>query len=549
AGDPEKAKALCFPIMHMAKSNARLAFVLGASELSTGDVVGALDHLYHAIRLAPENPLHVIQIAGIMHNQGLSNEAVRLVEQICEIRGDATFRAMAASLRLPVIARSLDHMRRCRAEYEKAVEALEAVDLPVDQSQLLLIRTNFLSVYQGVDDRIFQEKIAAFYRRLCPALSYRAAHLDEAPGGGGKKTIAFISTNLRNHTVGKLYRGIIRELDRSRFRVIVFAPDAPGDEISNAIHAAADSWHILPKDLSAARSTIAAERPDLIYYTDIGMEPLTYFLAFARLAKVQCVSWGHPVTTGIDGIDYFISCADLEGEDATSRYLEKLIQLSRPPTCLYEFQTPGAGEAPTLDFAEGKTLYCCPQSLFKIHPDFDQILIELLRRDRAGVAVFIEGLPGWSGILMDRWRAIDIDCVSRIYFLPKLDQGPFLALLRAADVILDSVHFGGGISSAEAIAQGTPIVTWPSLPNLYARVTLGYYRVIGMEDCIAGSAEEYVELALRLGRDKEWRDEISARIRERSPLLFERKLVLDELTSFFERALEMSATAGYSGSS
>ncbi len=38
---------------------------------------------------------------------------------------------------------------------------------------------------------------------------------------------------------------------------------------------------------------------DILFYPDLGMTPLTYFLAFARLAPVQCVSWGHPVTTGI----------------------------------------------------------------------------------------------------------------------------------------------------------------------------------------------------------------------------------------------------------
>ena len=71
------------------------------------------------------------------------------------------------------------------------------------------------------------------------------------------------------------------------------------------------------------------------------MDPITYFLAFARLAKVQCVSWGHPVTTGLTTIDYFVSHQLLEEEDpvaAQSHYSEKLILLSQPPTYLYPFQ-------------------------------------------------------------------------------------------------------------------------------------------------------------------------------------------------------------------
>ena len=47
-------------------------------------------------------------------------------------------------------------------------------------------------------------------------------------------------------------------------------------------------------------------------YLDVGMDPMTYFLAFARLAPVQCVTWGHPVTTGVPNMDYFISSDLLE---------------------------------------------------------------------------------------------------------------------------------------------------------------------------------------------------------------------------------------------
>jgi protein O-GlcNAc transferase len=31
---------------------------------------------------------------------------------------------------------------------------------------------------------------------------------------------------------------------------------------------------------------------------------------------VRCTTWGHPVTTGIDAIDYFISSEALETEEA-----------------------------------------------------------------------------------------------------------------------------------------------------------------------------------------------------------------------------------------
>ena len=44
----------------------------------------------------------------------------------------------------------------------------------------------------------------------------------------------------------------------------------------------------------------------VLFYPDIGMEPFTYFLSFSRLAPVQAVTHGHPCTTGVPEIDYFV---------------------------------------------------------------------------------------------------------------------------------------------------------------------------------------------------------------------------------------------------
>ena len=37
----------------------------------------------------------------------------------------------------------------------------------------------------------------------------------------------------------------------------------------------------------------------MLFYPDIGMEPTDLFSGFARLAPVQCVTFGHPVTRAL----------------------------------------------------------------------------------------------------------------------------------------------------------------------------------------------------------------------------------------------------------
>ena len=62
------------------------------------------------------------------------------------------------------------------------------------------------------------------------------------------------------------------------------------------------------------------------------MDIRTYFLAFSRLARVQCVTWGHPDTTGIPNMDYFISSNLIEPKEADEHYSEKLQRLNVLPT-------------------------------------------------------------------------------------------------------------------------------------------------------------------------------------------------------------------------
>ena len=72
---------------------------------------------------------------------------------------------------------------------------------------------------------------------------------------------------------------------------------------------------------------IAALELDILFYQDIGMEPFSYLLALARLAPVQCVSYGHPDTTGIPNMDYYVSNDLYEPPGAAEHYSERLVEL------------------------------------------------------------------------------------------------------------------------------------------------------------------------------------------------------------------------------
>jgi protein O-GlcNAc transferase len=86
--------------------------------------------------------------------------------------------------------------------------------------------------------------------------------------------------------------------------------------------------------------------------------------------------------------------------------------------------------------------------------------------------------------------------------------------------VLDTPHFGGGNTSYEALAMGTPIVTMPG-EFLRSRITAALYRKMGFSALIADSPRRYVELALAAAADPTFRDHCRREIAIRSNVLFE----------------------------
>jgi predicted O-linked N-acetylglucosamine transferase (SPINDLY family) len=261
-------------------------------------------------------------------------------------------------------------------------------------------------------------------------------------------------------------------------------------------------------------------------------------MAFSRLAPVQCVTWGHPVTTGLPTVDYFLSSQDLEVEGAEAHYTEKLVRLPRLGV-MYDrpaLPTPRKDRA-AFGLPADAHLYVCPQTLFKFHPDFDDLLSGILRQDPAGVLVLIEGkYPYWNELLRRRFGRNMPDVQHRVRFLPRQGRADFLNLLAVADVMLDPIHFGGGNTSYEGFALGVPIVTLPS-QFLRGRLTYAMYRQMGIPDLVAADTADYVRLAARLGTEPDYREQLRRRIREASGVLFDDVAVVGELEQFLLAAV------------
>jgi protein O-GlcNAc transferase len=493
-----------------------------------------------ALALRADYPPAQMALGNVYWFQGRIEEADACYLRALDLQPKDGLRIRRAML-LPTICQSTEDILVARSRYEKELDALigqapRTVD-PVSE----VAATSFYLSYHGLDNRDLQVKLAHVALQATPGLNWIAPHCREGKRRDGPIRVGFISAFLYSHSIGRTTRGFIAEMTRDDFEVIaLFVPPAVDDGLSAFIRQKSDRCVDLPNSLDAARQCIAELELDVLFYQDIGMEPFTYYLAQARLAPVQCVSFGHPETTGIANMDYFISSDLFEIDNADAHYSEKLIRLPNLGTLAYYYRPEHAAEAANrrdAGVAEGERFYLCPQTLYKLHPDFDAIIGGLLRDDPAGRLVLIEGKSAqWGRQLRQRLAHSIPDVCDRITFVAQRSTREFLRLIAAADVILDTLHFNGMNTSLEAFAAGVPIVTLPG-EFQRGRHTQGMYRRMGFVECVARDAGDYVRIASRLGCDPAYNRYVRREIALRREVLYEDRNVVREFEKFFRAAV------------
>jgi predicted O-linked N-acetylglucosamine transferase (SPINDLY family) len=492
----------------------------------------ALVEYRRAAELSPADPVIQRTLAEALYEHGDTADAIAQLEHGINQSQAATDQKARARIfdvtLLPLVYESDDEIHAYRKRMTDRIASLhsERVRCSIEHHPP---HTLFRLAYQGMNDRDLMRDYASLMQppqNKAPPSTLR----------GGRIRIGFVSAYFRNHTVGRLAINLVEKISRELFEVTILSVGAHTGQLAERFRAAADRFLVVPAKLSDARRCIASLELDVLFYTDIGMDRSTYALAFSRLARVQCNTWGQSVTSGVGAIDYYISSEVLEDASAQAQYTEELIRLPSTAIC-YDRPQLNARPATRADLGlpERAHLYGCLQTLYKFHPEFDQVVGEILRRDRDGIMLMVGGtIAHWRELLIARFNKTIPDVAHRIHWLPRLSGEDFFAATAMCDLMLDPFHFGGCTTSCEAFAFGVPVVTLPST-LLRGRFTQGFYRMMGIDDCIAATAQQYIDLAVDIGIDADRRHELRRTILQCCDVLFDNRRGVQELEQFLLR--------------
>lgn len=358
--------------------------------------------------------------------------------------------------------------------------------------------------YLPGDSQARQRRYAALVARVMRrAFPWGCERPTLAPVGARRLRVGFVSGYLRNHVVARFFGAFITGLDRVRFERHVWYTGEQPDERTREIAAGVEHFAHHRGPLEPLALAIRASRIDVLVYPDIGLDPRQLALAALRLAPVQAALYGHPVSSGLDSVDYFLGGEALEPADGQSHYCEALVRLPGLGAQPWAPGVPGDGAWMHALRREGRPLLLCLQSLAKVPPEFDAVIAGILERTGARLVFFDRGAG-----LTRRFRARlerqlagrHVDAGEALRFVPVRPYPEYLGGIVAADLVLDTPGFSGGGTTLDALGVGAAVLGFEG-DRARARQTAAMLRILGLPELVAHDGREYEALAAALLRD------------------------------------------------
>lgn len=518
----------------------------GTALLTLGKIKEGIEKLKRLLILYPNYIKNLVGLAEKMLRDYRNKEAIAIYELILDINPKhLQARFCLCFEHLVAIYKDENEIAERRLKYKHELLTLLDQCKQANQAELSNAASDvgftqpFYLPYQGKDDRqlqaIYGEIIMKFMKACYPEWEKQLPLTK--PKQDKRIRVGIVTGFLYSHSNWKArIRGWIKEINRNDFAIYGYYTKQIYDDVFLEAKNSFDklTWGL--KKLEDYCAAIQEDNLDILIFPEIGMDPMTMRLASLRLVPIQCTSWGHPETSGLQTIDFFLSSALMEPSNGDAYYTEKLIRLSNLSIYYEPLQVPYL-ERSRADFGlrEDAVLYWCCQIFLKYLPQYDEIFVKIASSVPNAQLVFIENVPRFAAQFRDRLESafarFGLKAKDHCVFLPKLSSSEFDAAMRLMDVFLDSIEWSGCNSTLESLRHDLPIVTLPGT-FMRSRHTSAILTMMGLESDIATSVDDYLERAINLGLDPVKRLQMRENIAKNKQKVFCDKTAISSLENF-----------------
>jgi predicted O-linked N-acetylglucosamine transferase (SPINDLY family) len=540
-GDLAGAKSEYSAAARAQQGHAAAWLNLAAVELALGERSDAERDVRHALALEPGHPQGLMLLGNVLAARNRHAEAESAyIAGGRAAPGDARFPYQAA-----LMAEEQGRLADAAALHARALSLDASLDAALSQFVFLKRQIGDWTGLDGLSDRL-RARVAAGALGIAPfaflsepasadeqlrcartaatAIEAAAAPLRRALGwqnvasdpASDRLRVGFVSNGFGNHPTGLLIVAMIEAIRDENIDAVMFAtsPD-DGSPIRRRLRAAAAEWHdadgLAPVALA---SRMHDARLDLLIdLRGYGGGSVAEALAL-RPAPVQIGWLAYPGTSGAAWIDYVVADDVVLPADARAHFSEAVATLPRcfqPSDTTRAIPDPPSREACGLP--QAGPVFVSFNNRYKLNPRSVERMFAVLRAVPGATLWLLAAREGADDRLGAAARDAGVD-PARLVFMPKLPHAEYLARYRHADLFLDTTPYNAHTTASDAIWAGCPVLTTPG-ETFASRVAASLNAHLGMLALNAVDDAAFVEIAVRVGRDSDFRAALRAEIAER----------------------------------
>ena len=512
----------------------------GISLKKAKQYVESIECLKHAITINPNHAETFFLLGEVFYDVGdmqAANINFRKCLELDPKNIDAHFALTIAQL--PKVFSSVEELQQSRNNFSNELRKLKEFKSHATTPEDIATnigRHPFYLAYQEQRNTVLLNE----YGDICTESTKSIQTILDAPTApprrsGGKIQIGIVSHYFCDHPVWHaITKGWIKHLNPELFEIHAFNTNGSEDQETELAKNRAVSYLNSNESTLDLATHILNKRLDILLYPEIGMDATSKALACLRLSPIQAVSWGHPETTGLSTIDYFLSGESLEPASAQDNYREKLITL--PGLGTY-FELEAAIEPAEINLAKlgidpSRPILLCAGSPSKYHPSNDVVFTEIAQHLGNCQFIFFNFQKELTEILKGRlykaFNEANLEPGHFLQFIPFQKKNEFYGLMHKADLYLDTIGFSGFNTAMQAISCNLPIVTRECM-FMRGRLASAILKNLKLDELVSATNEEYIDTVIDLIENKDLRESYKKKIVNHKAGLFNNSQAIQTL--------------------
>jgi predicted O-linked N-acetylglucosamine transferase (SPINDLY family) len=342
--------------------------------------------------------------------------------------------------------------------------------------------------------------------------------LARAVRGPGSVRIGYLSADFRGHVMGRLLYDVIAAHDRDRYDVHLYSiGGGGGDALTARFRSIAHRFADLPprSDVDAARVIAAADCDVLVDLMGHTMFSRPEILAY-KPARTIVTHLGYHGAIGLQQVDFKLTDRHADVADAGDYQIERPLAMA---SCVLPFRRAATSAAAppsraVLGIAAGALVLGEFVTVQKLSPRCLGLWRVILERVPGAVLLFSPSAASEYAGFRRQLEGYGID-PARAAFVPRgADEAADRSRYALVDLVLDTLPYTGGDTTLAALDAGIPVVTLVGTRHA-ERMSASIMRHMELDELIATTETEYVDLAVALLTDPQRRAFAAATVAEK----------------------------------